>query len=479
MRTRALLLVCAAACEEGLALPDAAPDAPLMKTIGGVAGVTYQSDEGPEWSPFDLSEATIQAIYGQGEDEFRWQGHGEPDGTFSVRARDTSVLVRLEDTYVAVAGQEVDLRWELEGRSNSLWPTAPIPLRFQLFGLAPWSFDQSLVLYATNLGVYTRCPECDSDTFGPGTGATALLDYLADWQGLLIEASQGDRAVLLQTLKLTSELGCSYTTPGKVLELPDIEMQQGSETLIAGGLSDLPLRATPFAVALAQFAQLRAEVHAEAVHTSTDVYLAARPPGASLSWWPPATLVNLASSASIDRDCGSLDYGDPFPAAWSRYAYVEYTARRRALVGEIESSAFGSILTTVDVTAVDEGPVAPLVGPPQRLLLDGGDATIDQAIGLDPVLSWEPPVVGTATAYEVRLRRFTDEYGYPGFVTRAVFYTAGTSLAIPRGLLGSGAYYVVGVTAIHSPSVDPTVAPYREELPYGRADALTGVLTVE
>ena len=59
----------------------------------------------------------------------------------------------------------------------------------------------------------------------------------------------------------------------------------------------------------------------------------------------------------------------------------------------------------------------------------------------------------------------------------AEFYTAGTSLTLPSNILVPGNSYFMDISAISNPAFDITQSPFRVSIPFGQADALSGLLT--
>lgn len=185
----------------------------------------------------------------------------------------------------------------------------------------------------------------------------------------------------------------------------------------------------------------------------------------------PVLRMNLGFSMA-EIDLGDRPLYDPFPAAWPRYVVASC-----AYAVDFESGVmtFPEVVTVVPAGATVEA--RPLVGPPRNLRVDGRDATLDGDVPLWLTLSWDPPAIGEPTAYEVALGR-VDTYDEHQFaIPDTWLHTKGTELVVPYGSLGWGERYVISVAAIVTP-VDLTVSPQRFAAPYGRAEAVTGVLTV-
>lgn len=212
------------------------------------------------------------------------------------------------------------------------------------------------------------------------------------------------------------------------------------------------------------FAAIAADVHPSATQSAESVFIEinAGPEGQSLINFYP-TLLAL-SDATMDSADASLDliYGNPYPAEWAEVltvcaSYEIELAVPDAVQPERESTSACSLASLAGITAVQ---VEPSLSPPADLRVNGQPASGDlQGIGEAPEVSWGPPAVGTAEHYRVNLRRYDIDQGR--FVSAAYFYTEGTSVSIPPGLIQAGTVYTLNVMAYSA---------------RGQAGALAGVL---
>lgn len=141
-------------------------------------------------------------------------------------------------------------------------------------------------------------------------------------------------------------------------------------------------------------------------------------------------------------------YGDPYPADWGRVVVVDAWFQVEYPVPGSDWPATASALVnrTVTLEALGDQPLVPQLGPPLDPRIGGADAfQPQQGVGLTPVLSWEPPSLGSPTEYVILLHRLDVELGW--LVQEARIATTGTELLLPAGLLEPGERYVAIVFA--------------------------------
>ncbi len=115
--------------------------------------------------------------------------------------------------------------------------------------------------------------------------------------------------------------------------------------------------------------------------------------------------------------------------------------------------------------------------------MDGANAQEDRTLGsLTPVFTWEPPALGTADVYELRIFRLYTTADAPDVArteTVATFLTVQRQVRVPPGVLQAKQAYVVRLGAMRTPGVDLTQAPYRMDslVDTSLAESLTSVLS--
>jgi hypothetical protein len=181
----------------------------------------------------------------------------------------------------------------------------------------------------------------------------------------------------------------------------------------------------------------------------------------------------------------TLEYGNPYPPAWGVVASVvhRYQVPVR-LPGQGPTGSVGvSLREQAELSAFGSGPVRARLSPPTQLQVDGANAQEERTLGsLTPTFTWEPPALGTADAYELRIFRLYASPSAPEVArteTVATFLTAQRRVRVPPGVLQAKQAYVVRLGALRTPGVDLTQAPYRKDLlaDTSLAEALSSVLS--
>jgi hypothetical protein len=141
-----------------------------------------------------------------------------------------------------------------------------------------------------------------------------------------------------------------------------------------------------------------------------------------------------------------------------------------------------SIKEQAELSVFASRPVEARLSPPTQLRVDGAYAQDESTLGsLTPVFTWEPPALGTADVYELRIFRLSPSPS--GDVARAetvaTFLTAQRQVRVPPGVLQAKQAYVVRIGAMRTPGMDLTQSPYRADslVDTSLAEALTSVLT--
>jgi hypothetical protein len=303
------------------------------------------------------------------------------------------------------------------------------------------------------------------------------------WTGYLNNASQGDAAYITE---LVSQSG----------GFPLVSLQKASgpliytltdgtpATLSTTTLADVPRsQSAHLAFKGSAFAALASGINPQATASDTDIYFSVSPADVSLGYigGAPALIAsnNPGSPITTDVDFGAVSYGNPFSSSWQpfvrAYQYVEmgYPVAGSA----VPLGARGTV--HVSLAASQSAAIAPLVGPVANPTINNQNFFANQSgVGTTPTLSWNPPQFGTATGYRIYVNLlYVNSQQQPAGETVAEFYTAGTSLTLPSNILLAGNSYSIVITALYNPTMDITQSPFRVSIPFGQADALSGVFT--
>jgi hypothetical protein len=183
------------------------------------------------------------------------------------------------------------------------------------------------------------------------------------------------------------------------------------------------------------------------------------------------------SQAAIfnDQDFGTLQYGDPFPASWTRaLAFCQEASVEIPAGGSVTFPIPFNIASGVAVPP-SSSPIAPLTGPVQNATINGASlfsaATLNTTV---VTLSWVPPAQGLAPyGYEVTVVG-TQSSGM--LATAGFFRTAKTSVTLPP--LVPAYTYIFSVTAAVDGTANIETGPYRSSLPAAFSEVVSAPITI-
>jgi hypothetical protein len=184
---------------------------------------------------------------------------------------------------------------------------------------------------------------------------------------------------------------------------------------------------------------------------------------------------------TTDQDFGDVSFGNPYPATWTPfldyYDFVVYNIQPSNASAPLQFALANRVVSAQLPTA--SSPIVPLVGPPLNPQIDGKSLFQDQVIsGTNPVFSWQPPSVGTASGYRIRVYELDVNNGTTSLNLKGGFYVTGTSVQLPPGVLSSGKTYTFAIDSLYRQS-DIGANPNLETMPEGEADLGTGLVTIQ
>lgn len=371
------------------------------------------------------------------------------------------------------------------GRPDARAPTAPTSMTFELDGLRPWrkesatDFSDSYVpgddlwMYSLNAGcLFEVDPDFSTDVPPPPNllkdGDTRLGGFTVDLSlvgGSLIDAAKGDTALVLQAVH-TREGPLRSQRIVRAFSPAPFSQNEGQAVTVSGVMQEAPQRTASLTWNQAAFAALVREVGPRARATRHELQVEPEPAGAgrsSIAWIPSVLRMSVAADGAQDRTI-PLAFGNPFPAEWPLVAWATM---------DVDADDTGVISGRITVGGPFErllrAPVAPIIGPPRDVRLNGiAAAQGASGTGRTPTIEWKPPALGTATGYEVVIDRVISEDGQPPRGSElAAFATTQTSLRVPPDIIGNDRFVV-------------TVRAYRNDGPaglWGSAIAISGPLT--
>jgi hypothetical protein len=205
---------------------------------------------------------------------------------------------------------------------------------------------------------------------------------------------------------------------------------------------------------------------------------------------PPTLFVMTAPAGTANVTVGSsLQYAHVLArtgsvtAVWTEWRGVEYggsvTFTAPGATGGItERASMGRREPLTSVSAL-----TPPLSPARTLAITpaGGVATAAYGavtgVGVNPVLSWDVPTVGTPTSYTVEVFRLTRNGTATTSAKVATIYTGATRVPFPPGVLLAGSAHYVRVTARAIASDPWALAPLRRVVVGSWAQTLSGTIT--
>lgn len=470
--------------EPGGGEPDAGGEPVATRTVTGVMMHRHVTPDGEVAVPVDLTGAAIAALVPPSFEVH--PGAGDASGTFSIPAVPTGVYyLQVDGLYVVTSRDEVDLSYAVLGRTDAVPATIqPTDLVLDLDNLAPWQFGDELQMFSAGSGTVAFSMQNRASSGLPEEGNTALAGFTYDVSAaahpFLVDGDAGDQLYVTQ-LALADDGVNLYRRLARVFAPDPFTMTDGQASSLSGSFADVAETDT-FAAEWdrpAFDAALRAGAPIEETASYPTLTLHTLPAAAEHGFYhSSADIVQLAPGWTDDTSAvqASWDFGDPFPAAWTRLVSAGLlTYRYRGVAGAEPRPLYSSIGVNLPRSAVSaETAIAPVVGPVRSPRVAGHDAfeSID-GIGTSPVVSWEPPGLGTATSYLLAVIMLVDEEGFTRTYRVASLWTTDTSVTIPPGILAPGGTYVFSIYALHAPGVDPEAEPNREVLPDAWAQIIT------
>ena len=488
----ALLAVLASACGGGNSTPDAAlpppPDAAGPTGISGTVNDRFLSGGGIAMDMVDLRSMTPMAATAT----VVYAGTGNVDGTFEVPlvpAGEEFTLTNVGTNPLTTRARQLDLGLTILGRTDQAAATGPTTLAITATNMDPWTTGDFIEVYSAGADAIAFGTNGDGSFVAgePTSGATSLSNATFDWLaqgGGMIEGGKGDTALLLH-LHQTNAGGTAYFALTRSVTISSLQMSVGGGNMFSAAFADAPTVTDTFAWKRSQLAAHLAET-GENADNGQFLNVVAQPQAATAGWTSGSELVApdlmnviVPAGTTADATVGPLAYGDPVPELDKIVVFGTSSSHHYQLPGTTMPFADRAALLGIDLkSSAATGGVAPIVTPPRQLTIDGAPATGDLTLAsLTPTVAWQAPAVGTPTLYSVVVRRIGSSGNATVLLASHRFNTADTSLTIPRGVLASGNTYTVRVTARDSAGHDLSQAPSQFLLPYGEADATSGILT--
>jgi hypothetical protein len=404
----------------------------------------------------------------------------------------TDLVAVVERMLYQAAGSSPDLSVVASKRPGQLVSLSidDVPsVQFNLTGLAPVVSGDVIRLGSSDniLNVALTTTSASSFSTPAKAGDTAIASKV-DWGRafpVLPDASQGDSTWLWQR-RMQTITDATFQNAQSFAKSTDFTVDPTVGGTLTAALSPAPQTGSLAAdIRWSQFAALAPAVHPGATPTSDPFappFVAMEavpqsltfpdlplfgPPGRTLfvdfnfddsqfefpeTFFVEASLTAPAPS-SADVNYGALAHAQFFDSVWHRAAQVSY-AYDVPLAGNATQSftiSEAGLYREFVPRALLPNPIVPEISPPTAPLINGGDAFAFQTgVGLQPILSWSPPALGTASKYLVTLGPVKSfKTGDVALVTVVLY--GDTSLRLPAEILQANTQYYGAITAVRSP----------------------------
>jgi len=419
---------------------------------------------------YDLSTATVSVLVPEGAGYRTLAGTAKADGTFSI-------------PNVPAGGAWLRIDDPVYGYPEFIWTEAS---QLDLGNVAVG--DPSVPLSSSSATRITVDPAAPGlyissmDLLSPKAGFSTTLTTSSSWPSTLFTWT---RKPLLSTSRETdliiTGLDSGTTAAGDTYRwitgyaqsvINPFTMQDGLANTVQANLviqakpssawakvNRDAFTAGPFSAGTPEFPTLTTEYRAQFLGASVGPLAAAQ----------ARLLTHATTTLTGTLDTGSLAFGDPYPAAWTRLLRVAYTP----LVPYTFGTGTGTYTAYLQVGTSSNwktdgltagSQITPLVGPVGNFKLNGQPAlTALTGVGATPTLSWDAPSLGTAAYYTVWLVDLDADQDL------AFIRTPMTSVKLPAGLLTLGHRCVAVVKAYYRAGGYDGAHPYTTGWPYGYA----------
>ena len=490
----------------------AIPVGPTRTVSGALSTVFWRDDgtktsrEGAVYPP--MAVKAILVPNGSGYDRLAVPGSGAsfsvpgvPEGRYFLQVDTTypptsSSAEAIFTQLIELTTSQPDLSTVLSGRPDlEIAIEGGSPVTLDVANLFPWTpasngvLADAILLASAQGHAFVRPSGAQRITAG-STSARLSFDWWTLSSGIragLPDASKGDVAYLYQ--RSTRPIGAGATAgvarvASRFQRLDGLTVRSGTPTAIQASLADAPQTGSIHVdLRNAQFAALLPQVNALATpdFQAGGVSVLAVPHSVDFPDMPDdatSSLLWVQGPATTNVDYGDVSYGQFLGPSWRESRYIVYLIDVNLPVPGNTATYPASAALISLVPAPDTTPVAPALGPPRSVQINGKDASVAQSsVGLSPLISWSPPALGTATSYVARIELVNLGPATPGLQQLWISVYSGTSVQVPAGFLQSGRQYVLTVAANSAPWDALDRPPFRTGTPFHTADCVSAIFT--
>ncbi|HEX8436573.1 hypothetical protein [Archangium sp.] len=459
-------------------------EGPGTRTVSGVNNETRPIVSGVVNIPHDYSKEAVSAFVLGADGTFtEYKGTGYANGTFSISdVPEGAFYLKTGSTYLVTDQSVLDLGVSRPGRPTAVEPTQLTPLTFNVSNLNAWQNGDHLEFFSPRSNTWLF----NMETYGknlPAVGATSLSGMsvvtgppgTSSYFGVpnLVDGSVGDRAMLAQLSQRTSSTGMPYTAMSRVIEFEPFSQVDGQEQVLSGALTEV---STANSISLnvkgTQYNAYKAAIGPSPTFFEFVLSVQGTPGGNARNMFAPAVdLLLLNPTLDADLETGTMTYGTPLSDTWgvsvsTRASFMSKYVLPGSTRGSVSISGGVETVDVVDAANAANVTVTPWLSPVQNPRINGTSLfTETSGVGASPVISWDPPAVGTPSLYRINVRRlFIDSAGTNRSTPVGVVYTRGTQVKIPPDLMLAGRSYVLTLNEVQNAVSTPN-APYRSSLP--------------
>lgn len=481
-----LLMVAAlaGACDDILGAGDDAgpqPDtgADPAPVTGTAIDIYVTSQE--ERVPRDLTGASMEAWVLTADGGFTaYPAMRARDGTFEIPGvPEGPYYLNLDGRHIVTSARTLDLGTRIMGRRTQHRIATSASLTFDVQGMIAWQPNDFLELYAPDAGAAFSSLQRFSGT-PPADGATTL-DITTDYRGaelpMAIDSSAGDKAFLIHNASLVSTEDVPYQALGAIAHLDPFSLADGGAATARGTFDLVPQdrqriidwRTTAFTSLISNAMPGEAESFSNNLIGFVNV-------DESLSYSLPM-LFSVTEPMNADVRV-TVSYGNPFPSAWKEKVRVSVSGFQQHVMGGRSGYSFAGAGFEVSADDLSSVAIQPMLGAVQNLRVAGSDgAGVITGLPANPVVTWDPPALGTADSYVVAVVRFVPDGSRLVRRTSATFFTAGTSVTLPGNILARGEPHYLRVRARSHPDLAFERSEFANTYPRAWADRITTLFT--
>jgi len=428
---------------------------------------------------------------------------GVPKGSYFLEL-DTTLYTPvpiISSSLIELAADLPDLSIVNAGRPDLGRVTTRTPVTLEIMNMQPWQPDNIFIISSSQGDAYER-PLQGRLTPPPIPGATSYTGVF-DWNVAstsqnaagLPDGARDDVVFFNQRSTLPIGEGDSAAElryASRFARLTDVTVVDGKPSTLRASLIETPLTGRIRAdVRGSEFAALAPQVNPTARPTqwsfgNLGISIQAVPHSVEYPEMPAGASSSIfyfqsLTSTSSDFDYGIFNYPQFHDPLWTEYRQLLYcfdiTLRIPGTKEPIELQCSAPVFSAVPMSPSPDDPIAPMLGPPTKPLINGEDAFAPHTgVGLHPVISWSPPDLGTATSYTVSIGSLSPREEGERIPISARVYS-GTSFQVPPGFLRPGHLYVASISAIQG-DFDVLDHPiYRSGTPLYQTYCLFGVFT--